>query len=101
MDAGETWEIPATEDPATLRVGESGALYFAVNGTHYGPAGPRGQITSDLALSAANLTDELPGRRSDQRQRPGRVRALCRGAGADPRPAEPGQSRARACLEPK
>lgn len=55
MDAGETWEIPATEDPATLRVGESGALYFAVDGTHYGPAGPRGQITSDLALAADTL----------------------------------------------
>ncbi|GGL66130.1 helix-turn-helix domain-containing protein [Wenxinia marina] len=56
MDAGETWQIPVTEEPATLRVGESGALYFAVNGQHYGPAGPRGQITSDLALSADTLT---------------------------------------------
>jgi len=56
MDAGDTFALPATEEPATLRVGESGAIYFAVNGTHYGPAGARGQVTSNLALSADNLT---------------------------------------------
>ena len=57
MNAGETWAVPATEDPATLRVGESGAIYFAVNGQHYGPAGPSGTVTSDLRLSAANVLD--------------------------------------------
>lgn len=56
MDAGDTFALPATEEPATLRVGESGAVYFAVNGQHYGPAGPNGQVTSNLALSAENLT---------------------------------------------
>jgi cytoskeletal protein RodZ len=56
MDAGETWEVPATEDPATLRVGESGAIYFAVNGVPYGPAGPRGSVTSNLALATDSLT---------------------------------------------
>lgn len=55
MDAGETWEVPVTEDPATLRVGESGAIYFAVNGVPYGPAGPRGQVTGNLALAPADL----------------------------------------------
>ncbi|SEM48555.1 Helix-turn-helix domain-containing protein [Loktanella fryxellensis] len=56
MNAGDTFALPATEEPATLRVGESGAVYFAVNGQHYGPAGPSGQVTSNLALSADNLT---------------------------------------------
>ncbi|MBU2360765.1 MAG: DUF4115 domain-containing protein, partial [Alphaproteobacteria bacterium] len=56
MNAGDTFALPPTEEPATLRVGESGAVYFAVNGQHYGPAGPNGQVTSNLALSAANLT---------------------------------------------
>ena len=56
MDAGDKFALPATEEPATLRVGESGAIYFAVNGTHYGPAGARGQVTSNLPLSVANLT---------------------------------------------
>jgi hypothetical protein len=56
MNAGDTFALPATEEPATLRVGESGAVYFAVNGQHYGPAGVNGTVTSNLALSAANLT---------------------------------------------
>ena len=57
MNAGDTFDVPQTEDPATLRIGESGAVYFAVNGAHYGPVGPRGQVTSNLALSVDNLTE--------------------------------------------
>ncbi|KAB2542719.1 hypothetical protein AL035_05000 [Salipiger aestuarii] len=56
MNAGDTFKLPATEDPATLRVGESGAIYFAVNGRTYGPAGSRGQVTKNLALSVGHLT---------------------------------------------
>ena len=58
LNAGETYPIPLTEDPATLRVGESGAIYFAVNGQHFGPAGPRGSVTSQVALSADALTEK-------------------------------------------
>ncbi len=56
MEAGDTFDVPQTEDPATLRIGESGAVYFAISGTHYGPVGPSGQVTSNLALSVENLT---------------------------------------------
>lgn len=59
MNAGDTFDVPQTEDPATLRIGESGAVYFAVNGAHYGPVGPSGQVTSNLALSVDNLTDSF------------------------------------------
>ena len=59
MNAGDTYKVPQTEDPATLRVGESGAIYFAVNGQTYGPAGDRGQATSNLPLSVAHLTDSF------------------------------------------
>ncbi len=55
MDAGDKFAMPATEEPATLRVGESGAIYFAVNGAHYGPAGPNGTVSSNLDLSSDNL----------------------------------------------
>ena len=57
MNAGDTWDVPATEEPPTLRVGASGAIYFNVDGEHYGPAGPRGSVTSDLALDATGLTE--------------------------------------------
>jgi hypothetical protein len=56
MEPGDSFVVPSTEEPATLRIGESGAVYFAVNGTHYGPVGPAGQVTSNVALSVANLT---------------------------------------------
>lgn len=56
MEPGQNFIVPATEEPATLRVGESGAMYFAVNGVHYGPVGPRGTVTSNVELSADSLT---------------------------------------------
>jgi hypothetical protein len=56
MNAGDTYQVPATEEPPTLRVGESGAIYFAMNGQTYGPAGPRGSVTSNVALSVDALT---------------------------------------------
>lgn len=59
MVKGDTFELPVTEAAPTLRVGNSGAVYFAVNGTHYGPAGASGQVTSNLALSVDNLTAEF------------------------------------------
>ncbi|MDB4053793.1 DUF4115 domain-containing protein [Octadecabacter sp.] len=58
MNAGDTFDVPQTEEPATLRIGESGAVYFAVNGAHYGPVGPRGSVSSNVALSVENLTSE-------------------------------------------
>ncbi|MBM1688466.1 helix-turn-helix domain-containing protein [Sulfitobacter geojensis] len=50
MDKGDTWDVPATEEPPMLRTGESGALYFAMAGGCYGPVGARGSITSNLPL---------------------------------------------------
>ena len=52
LGPGDTFELPATEEPAKLRVGDSGALYMAVNGTAYGPVGGAGEVTSNVALSA-------------------------------------------------
>jgi hypothetical protein len=56
MNAGDTYQVPATEEPPTMRVGESGAIYFAMNGQTYGPAGARGAVTSNLALSVDQLS---------------------------------------------
>ncbi|MDF3413527.1 DUF4115 domain-containing protein [Sulfitobacter sp. M57] len=56
MDKGDTWDVPATEEPPTLRTGESGALYFAMADGCYGPVGARGSITSNLPLDNQALT---------------------------------------------
>lgn len=57
MEPGENFVVPATEEPASLRVGESGAMYFAVNGVHYGPVGQRGVVTSNVELTPESLTE--------------------------------------------
>ena len=57
MEPGQNFVVPSTEEPATLRVGESGAMYFAVNGVHYGPVGPSGVVTSNVALTPESLTE--------------------------------------------
>lgn len=56
LDAGERYPLPKLEEAPVLRVGESGALYFAVNGQTYGPAGARGSVTKNVVLSPEALT---------------------------------------------
>ncbi len=57
MQPGDTWTAPATEEPPVLRTGESGAIYFAMNGKFYGPVGPNGSVTSNLPLEIAGLQE--------------------------------------------
>ncbi|MCX7559989.1 DUF4115 domain-containing protein [Sulfitobacter sp. F26204] len=57
MDKGDTWDVPATEEPPSLRTGESGALYFAMADGCYGPVGARGSITSNLPLDNQALAE--------------------------------------------
>jgi hypothetical protein len=59
MESGDTYEVPLTEEPPTMRVGESGAIYFAMNGQHYGPAGLTGSVTKNLPLSIKDLSETL------------------------------------------
>lgn len=56
MDAGERFALPSTEHPPVLRTGNSGAIYFAVNGQTYGPAAPGPQVVKNVELSPAALT---------------------------------------------
>lgn len=51
MDAGERFTLPNLEDAPLLRTGNSGAVYFAVNGQTYGPAAPGPQVVKNIALS--------------------------------------------------
>uniref|UniRef100_UPI002B26ED6E DUF4115 domain-containing protein n=1 Tax=Leisingera sp. TaxID=1879318 RepID=UPI002B26ED6E len=56
MDAGQRFEVPSTEDAPRLRTGESSAIYFAVNGEHFGPVGERGQVSKNIDLSMEAIT---------------------------------------------
>ena len=56
MNGGDSYEVPQTEEAPTIRVGESGAVYFDINGTHFGPAGDRGVVTKNLALDSETLS---------------------------------------------
>ncbi|WP_099824200.1 helix-turn-helix domain-containing protein [Oceaniglobus indicus] len=58
MSKGDRFVLPKTEEAATLLTGESGAIYFAVNGDPYGPAGRSGQVTKNLDLTAENLRQQ-------------------------------------------
>jgi len=55
MNKGDRFVLPKTEESATLLTGESGAIYFALNGDAYGPAGRNGQVTKNLSLAAESL----------------------------------------------
>ena len=56
MDAGERFTLPNLEQPPLLRTGNSGAVYFGVNGRTYGPAAPGPQVVKNIELSPASLT---------------------------------------------
>ena len=58
MDAGERFTLPNLEQAPKLRTGNSGAVYFAVNGRTYGPAAPGPQVISNVELSADSLTEK-------------------------------------------
>lgn len=57
LDAGERYVVPAMETPPTLRAGNSGSVYFAVNGQTYGPASPGSQVVRNVVLSPEALTE--------------------------------------------
>lgn len=59
LEPGENWQVPATEEPPVLRSGNSGSIYFMVDGQTYGPVGQNGQITSGLQLNPANVTEKF------------------------------------------
>lgn len=58
LDAGETFEVPLTEEPATLRAGNASSLYFAVNGKTYGPAGTGPEVIKGVVLEPGALMED-------------------------------------------
>ncbi|MEQ5868895.1 DUF4115 domain-containing protein [Sagittula sp. NFXS13] len=58
MNAGESYSVPRDSNAPRIQVGESGSVYFSVDGTVYGPAGSRGAVTENVSLAAADLTEQ-------------------------------------------
>lgn len=56
LDAGERYAVPPLQQAASLRSGNSGSIYFVVNGQTYGPAAPGAQVIKNVALSSEALT---------------------------------------------
>jgi len=59
LDAGERYSVPALETAAVFRTGNSGSVYFVVDGVAYGPAAPGAQVVKDIALSSDALTEKF------------------------------------------
>lgn len=57
LDAGERYVVPSLEEPPVLRAGNSGSVYFAINGRTYGPAAPGASVVKNLPLAAETLTE--------------------------------------------
>ncbi|NSX55773.1 helix-turn-helix domain-containing protein [Parasulfitobacter algicola] len=56
LDAGEEYVVPSMETPPVLRAGNSGSLYFKVNGEPLGPAGAGSSTIKNVTLSPDALT---------------------------------------------
>ncbi len=57
LAAGEEYILPAVEDAPFLRAGNSGSVYFSVNGETFGPAGAAGSVAKNVELAAASLSE--------------------------------------------
>ena len=57
LQPGDVYDVPQTEVPPTLRVGDAGAVYVQMGDTHYGPLGGRGAVVSKIALSTDAVTE--------------------------------------------
>ena len=56
LDAGERYAVPPLQEAAELRSGNSGSIYFVVNGQTFGPAAPGAQVIKNVPLSPEALT---------------------------------------------
>ena len=67
MDAKNPFDVPLSDRPAVIeRAGNSGALFFLVNGELYGPAGNGARTAKNIELSPENLTQTYDLYKPDQ-----------------------------------
>lgn len=51
LEAGETYAVPLTDVPPSLHAGNSGSVYFQMNGQTFGPAGTGTSVARNVPLS--------------------------------------------------
>ncbi|MEM9247222.1 MAG: RodZ domain-containing protein [Pseudomonadota bacterium] len=59
LSAGDSWVVPPSDVPPTLRAGAAGAVFFTVNGQTFGPAGADGAVVDQIALGSESLSAEF------------------------------------------
>jgi cytoskeletal protein RodZ len=59
LDAGERYAVPALEEPPVFRTGNSGSVYFVVDGATLGPVAPGANVVRNIALSPEALTETM------------------------------------------
>jgi hypothetical protein len=58
MNAGRPFNVPTTDlAPFIDRAGNSGSLFFVINGKLYGPAGEKSSTVKNISLSSENIID--------------------------------------------
>ncbi|PWE34175.1 DUF4115 domain-containing protein [Maritimibacter sp. 55A14] len=55
LDAGERYALPESDEAPLLRAGNSGSVYFSVDGTPYGPAGAATSVAKNVSLAASDI----------------------------------------------
>ena len=69
----ETYLVPKTEGEIKLRAGNSGSVYFDIDGQLYGPAGRKTSVVKNLILSADSLREKYE--LADENSLPSRAQA--------------------------
>lgn len=60
LDACERYSVPLLEDAPVLRAGNSGSVYFTVNGKTFGPSAPGAQVVKNVVLTADAVQEKFP-----------------------------------------
>lgn len=60
LDACERYSVPLLEDAPVLRAGNSGSVYFTVNGKTFGPSAPGAQVVKNVVLTAEAVQGNYP-----------------------------------------
>ncbi|WP_415234266.1 helix-turn-helix domain-containing protein [Pseudorhodobacter sp.] len=60
LDSCERYTVPLLEDAPVLRAGNSGSVYFTVNGKTFGPSAPGAQVVKNVVLTAEAVQQRFP-----------------------------------------